>query len=165
MSWIIGRSVGSTQPSLGRVSLSLNSYQNPQFGMTINKISPSPHPTSRKTIHWIVLLGRVTRGEGIKPLLEITDFGPPARGGHFVLFHSFLPPQPYGTQFHSVHTSPVQLVSLPLPPRRREGKITVTPSLIRVGKLNTLQTNNIKPSPQLSPKKYLNFLKKYYIIY
>ena len=56
MSWIIGRSAGSTQPSLGRVSLSLNSYQNPQFGMTINNI----------------------------PLLEIKDFGPPARGGHFV---------------------------------------------------------------------------------
>ena len=46
------------------------------------------------------------------PLLEITDFGPPARGGHFMLFHSFLPPQPFGTQFHAVHTSPVQLVSL-----------------------------------------------------
>ena len=45
MSWIIGRSAGSTQPSLGRVSLSLHSYQNPQFGMTINKISPSPHPS------------------------------------------------------------------------------------------------------------------------
>ena len=87
MSWIIGRSAGSTQPSLGRVSLSLHSYQNPQFGMTINNI----------------------------PLLEIKDFGPPARGGHFVLFHSFLPPQQYGTQFHSVHTSPVQLVSLALP--------------------------------------------------
>ena len=84
MSWIIGRSAGSTQPSLGRVSLSLHSYQNPQFGMTINNI----------------------------PLLEIKDFGPPARGGHFVLFHSFLPPQPYGTQFHAVHTSPVLLVSL-----------------------------------------------------
>ena len=84
MSWIIGRSAGSTQPSLGRVSLSLHSCQNPQFGMTINNI----------------------------PLLEIKDFGPPARGGHFVLFHSFLPLQPYGTQFHSVHTSPVQLVSL-----------------------------------------------------
>ena len=173
MSWIIGRSAGSTQPSLGRVSLSLHSYQNPQFGMTINKISPSPYPTSRKTIHWIVLLGRVTRGEGIKPpprnqrfrssrkgwtfcafsllftpsairhavslgsyftgstsvpspphvggrgykspLLEITDFGPPARGGHFVLFHSFFPPQPYGTQFHTAHSLPVQLVSLALP--------------------------------------------------
>ena len=25
------------------------------------------------------------------------------------------PPQPYGTQFHAVHTSPVQLVSLALP--------------------------------------------------
>ena len=87
MSWIIGRSAGSTQPSRGRVSLSLHSCQNPQFGMAINNI----------------------------PLLEITDFGPPARGGHFVLFHSFLPPQPYGTQFHSVHTSPVQLVSLALP--------------------------------------------------
>ena len=56
MSWIIGRSAGSTQPSLGRVSLSLHSCQNPQFEMTINNI----------------------------PLLEITDFGPPARGGHFV---------------------------------------------------------------------------------
>ena len=75
MSWIIGRSAGSTQPSLGRVSLSLHSYQNPQFGMTINNI----------------------------PLLEIKDFGPPARGGHFVLFHSFLPPRPYGTQFHTAH--------------------------------------------------------------
>ena len=49
------------------------------------------------------------------PLLEITDFGPPARGGHFVLFHSFIPPQPYGTQFHTAHSSPVQLVSPPLP--------------------------------------------------
>ena len=87
MSWIIGRSAGSTQPSLGRVSLSLHSYQNPQFGMTINNI----------------------------PLLEIKDFGPPARGGHFVLFHFFLPPQPFGTQFHTAHSSPVQLVSLPLP--------------------------------------------------
>ena len=45
MSWIIGRSAGSTQPSRGRVSLSLHSYQNPQFGMTINKISPSPYPS------------------------------------------------------------------------------------------------------------------------
>ena len=54
MSWIIGRSAGSTQPSRGRVSLSLHSCQNPQFGMTINKISPSPHPSP-------------TRGEGIKP--------------------------------------------------------------------------------------------------
>ena len=85
MSWIIGRSAGSTQPSLGRVSLSLHSYQNPQFEMTINKISPSPHPTSRKTIHWIVLLGRVTRGEEIKLLLEITDFVSPTSGGHVVL--------------------------------------------------------------------------------
>ena len=84
MSWIIGRSAGSTQPSLGRVSLSLHSYQNPQFGMTINNI----------------------------PLLEIKDFGPPARGGHFVLFHSFLPPQPYGTLFHKAHSSPVLLVFL-----------------------------------------------------
>ena len=42
MSWIIGRSAGSTQPSLGRVSLSLHSYQNPQFGMTINNIPLSP---------------------------------------------------------------------------------------------------------------------------
>ena len=53
MSWIIGRSAGSTQPSLGRVSLPLHSCQNPQFGMTINKIFPSPHPSP-------------TRGEGIK---------------------------------------------------------------------------------------------------
>ena len=51
MSWIIGRSAGSTQPSLGRVSLSLHSCQNPQFGMTINNNSPSPHPSP-------------TRGEG-----------------------------------------------------------------------------------------------------
>ena len=86
MSWIIGRSAGSTQPSRGLVSLSIHSCQNPQFGMTINNI----------------------------PLLEIKDFGPPARGGHFVLFHSFLPPQPYGTQFHAVHTSPILLVSLAL---------------------------------------------------
>ena len=127
MSWIIGRSAGSTQPSLGRVSLSLNSYQNPQFGMTINKISPSPHPSptrgegikppprnqrfrsSRKgwtfcafsllftpsAIRHAVSRGSYFAGsasvptppprrwEGIKPLLEITDFGPPARGGHF----------------------------------------------------------------------------------
>ena len=49
------------------------------------------------------------------PLLEIRDFGPPTRGGHFVLFHSFLPPQPFGTQFLTAHSSPVQLVSLTLP--------------------------------------------------
>ena len=53
MSWIIGRSAGSTQPSLGRVSLSLNSYQNPQFGMTINKIFPLslalPHVGGRES--------------------------------------------------------------------------------------------------------------------
>ena len=36
LSWIIGRSAGSTQPSLGRVPLSLHSCQNPQFGMTVN---------------------------------------------------------------------------------------------------------------------------------
>ena len=36
-----------------------------------NDMSPSPYPSP-------------TRGEGIKPLLEIKDFGPPARGGHFV---------------------------------------------------------------------------------
>ena len=54
ISWFIGRSAGSTQPFRGRVPLSLHSYQNPQFGMTINNI----------------------------PLLEIKDFGPPARGGH-----------------------------------------------------------------------------------
>ena len=42
ISWFIGRSAGSTQPFRGRVPLSLHSCQNPQFGMTINKISPSP---------------------------------------------------------------------------------------------------------------------------
>ena len=36
LSWIIGRSAGSTLLSLGRVPLSLHSCQNPQFGMTIN---------------------------------------------------------------------------------------------------------------------------------
>ncbi len=36
LSWIIGRSAGSMQPSLGRVPLSLHSCQNPQFGMAIN---------------------------------------------------------------------------------------------------------------------------------
>ena len=41
MSWIIGRSAGSTQPSLGRVPLSLHSCQNPQFGMTINNSANS----------------------------------------------------------------------------------------------------------------------------
>ena len=71
MSWIIGRSAGSTQPSLGRVSLSLHSYQNPQFGMTINKIFTTPPPR---------------RWEGIKPLLEITDFVSPTSGGHVVLY-------------------------------------------------------------------------------
>ena len=91
ISWFIGRLAGSTQPSRGRVPLSLHSCQNPQFGMTINNI----------------------------PLLEIKDFGPPARGGHFVLFHSFLPPQPYGTQFHTAHTSPVQLVSLAHPSKSK----------------------------------------------
>ena len=104
MSWIIGRSAGSTQPSLGRVSLSLHSYQNPQFGMTINNI----------------------------PLLEIKDFGPPARGGHFVLFHSFLPPQPFGTQFHTAHSSPVLLVSLPLSHKGRGNKAPSSKSKISV---------------------------------
>ena len=41
LSWIIGRSAGSTQPSLGRVPLSLHSCQNPQFGMTIINNSPN----------------------------------------------------------------------------------------------------------------------------
>ena len=71
-------------PELVSGSQKLRRFRN-KFGMTINKISPP---------------------------LEIKDFGPPARGGHFVLFHSFLPTQPYGTQFHAIHTSPVQLVSL-----------------------------------------------------
>ena len=115
MSWIIGRSAGSTQPSLGRVSLSLHSYQNPQFGMTINNI----------------------------PLPEIKDFGPPARGGHFVLFHSFLPPQPFGTQFHSVHTSPVQLVSLPLSHKGR-GNIKATSSKSKISILSQVGGGDYK---------------------
>ena len=92
MSWIIGRSAGSTQPSLGRVSLSLHSYQNPQFGMTINKISPSPYPTSRKTIHWIVLLGRVTRGEGIKPPPRNHRFRSSRKGGDILCFFTHFYP-------------------------------------------------------------------------
>ena len=165
MSWIIGRSAGSTQPSLGRVSLSLHSYQNPQFGMTINKISPSAHPTSRKTIHWIVLLGRVTRGEGIKPPPRNQRFRSSRKGWTFCAFSLLFTPSAIrhavsrGSYFAGSTSVPTP------PPRRREGKITVTPSLIREWKLNTLQTNNIKPSPQLSTKKYLNFLKKYYIMY
>ena len=56
--------------------------------MTINKIFPSAirHAVS----HGSFFAGSASvptppprRGEGIKPLLEITDFGPPARGGHF----------------------------------------------------------------------------------
>lgn len=39
LSWFIGRSAGSTQPFRGRVPLSLNSCQNPQFEMTINNSS------------------------------------------------------------------------------------------------------------------------------
>ena len=125
MSWIIGRSAGSTQPSLGRVSLSLNSYQNPQFGMTINNI----------------------------PLLEITDFGPPARGGHFVLFHSFLPPQPYGTQFHSVHTSPVQLVSLALP---HVGGRVYKSSLLKIKDFNPLASGGgIKEEIKNTPRVFV----------
>ena len=63
------------------------------------------------TSHTVSLRGAINN----IPLLEIRDFGPPTRGGHFVLFHSFLPPQPFGTQFHTAHSSPVQLVSLTLP--------------------------------------------------
>ena len=93
MSWIIGRSAGSTQPSRGRVSLSLHSCQNPQFGMAINNI----------------------------PLLEIKDFGPPARGGHFVLFHSFLPPSAirHAVSLGSYFAGSTSVPSPP--PRRREG--------------------------------------------
>ena len=90
MSWIIGRSAGSTQPSLGRVSLSLHSYQNPQFGMTINNI----------------------------PLLEIKDFGPPARGGHFVRQshkrrENKLKRNELFTSHYSVNTTKVPSVSEP----------------------------------------------------
>ena len=49
-----------------------------------------------------------------------------------MLFHSFLPPQPYGTQFHAVHTSPVQLVSLPLPHKGRGNKAPSSKSKISV---------------------------------
>ena len=52
-------------------------------------------------------------GAGGSPHLEIRDFGPPARGGHFVLFHSLLPPQPYGTQFHSTQLRFVGSASVP----------------------------------------------------
>ena len=119
MSWIIGRSAGSTQPSLGRVSLSLHSYQNPQFGMTINKISPSPHPTSRKTIHWIVLLGRVTRGEGIKPPPRNQRFRSSRKGWTFCAFSLLFPPSAIrhavslGCSYFAGSTS------VPSPPPRR----------------------------------------------
>lgn len=42
-----------------------------KFGMTINKIFTTPPPR---------------RWEGIKPLLEITDFVSPTSGGHVVLY-------------------------------------------------------------------------------
>ena len=121
MSWIIGRSAGSTQPSLGRVSLSLHSYQNPQFGMTINKISPSPHPTSRKTIHWIVLLGRVTRGEGIKPPPRNHRFRSSRKGWTFCAFSLLFTPSAirhavsHGSFFAGSASVPNP------PPRRWEG--------------------------------------------
>ena len=116
MSWIIGRSAGSTQPSLGRVSLSLHYYQNPQFGMTINKISPSPHPTSRKTIHWIVLLGRVTRGEGIKSPPRNHRFRSSRKGWTFCAFsllfttsairHAVSHGSYYGLQIKKIRSKP-----------------------------------------------------------
>ena len=79
MSWIIGRSAGSTQPSRGRVSLSLHSYQNPQFGMTINKISPSPYPSP-------------TRGEGIKPPPRNQRFRSSRKGWTFCAFSLLFTP-------------------------------------------------------------------------
>ena len=108
MSWIIGRSAGSTQPSLGRVSLSLNSYQNPQFGMTINKISPSPHSSP-------------TRGEGIKPPPRNHRFRSSRKGWTFCAFSLLFTPSAirhavshgsYFTGSTSVHSPP---------PRRWEG--------------------------------------------
>ncbi len=50
MSWIIGRSAGSTQPSLGRVSLSLHSCQNPQFGMTNNNSANNKKENKMKSL-------------------------------------------------------------------------------------------------------------------
>ena len=113
MSWIIGRSAGSTQPSLGRVSLSLHSYQNPQFGMTINKISPSPHPSP-------------TRGEGVKPPPRNQRFRSSRKGWTFCAFSLLFTPSAIrhavsrGSYFAGSTSVPSP------PPRRREGKITVT---------------------------------------
>ena len=74
-------------PELVSGSQKLRRFRN-KFGMTINKISPS---AIRHTVsHGSFFAGSTSapttpphRWEGIKPLLEITDFGPPARGGHF----------------------------------------------------------------------------------
>ena len=118
MSWIIGRSAGSTQPSLGRVSLSLHSYQNPQFGMTINKFPPLPTPPLAKQFTGLFCSAESQGARESSPLLEIKDFGPPARGGHFVLFHSFLPPSAIR---HAVSHGSffAGSTSVPSPPPRR----------------------------------------------
>ena len=108
MSWIIGRSAGSTQLSLGRVSLSLNSYQNPQFGMTINKISPSPHPSP-------------TRGEGIKPPPRNQRFRPSRKGWTFCAFSLlFTPISHTARSFTRSYFAGSTSVPTP-PPRRWEG--------------------------------------------
>ncbi len=69
MSWIVGRSAGSTQPSLGRVSLSLHSYQNPQFGMTINKIFPLslPHLSQNNSLDCFARQSHKGRGNKAPP--------------------------------------------------------------------------------------------------
>ena len=142
MSWIIGRSAGSTQPSLGRVSLSLHSYQNPQFGMTINNI----------------------------PLLEIKDFGPSRKGWTFCAFSLLFTPSAirHAVSLGSYFTGSTSVPSPP--PRRREGikpllEIKDFGLVPQGADIEYPPNNNIKPSSQLSTKKYLNFLKKYYIIY
>ena len=105
MSWIIGRSAGSTQPSLGRVSLLLHSYQNPQFGMTINKISPSPHPSP-------------TRGEGIKPPPRNQRFRSSRKGWTFCAFSLLFTPSAIR---HAVSHGSffAGSTSVPTPPPRR----------------------------------------------
>ena len=89
-------------------------------------LSPSPHPTSRKTIHWIVLLGRVTRGEGIKPPPRNQRFRSSRKGWTFCAFSLLFTPSAIR---HAVSRGSyfAGSTSVPSPPPRRwEGKITVT---------------------------------------
>ncbi len=96
-----------------------------------------------------------------RPLLEIRDFGPPTRGGHFVLFHSFLPPQPFGTQFHTAHSSPVQLVSLTLPHvgGRENKKCKELITLLPFSLLPQSKFTNIG-STLVAHKQFILFLEK-----